>query len=209
MPDLSLLFLLMFVTQCSLESITHLPANGGHGPSAAAPVDNCRTTKSTLQIIMQNEVQNKLHYKHLPDEAHSHHDIRCQGHSVLIMICMLVLQEGESQLLIIIPPNTPLLQNSHAIRVIQLGPAAAVCPSNRSAHANTSVIVLNDRPFCTSNLNCQPLPVNLHVAGNQQHWIAAHIYRRHCDVVNQSLNCVVQLVMPGCCNASHVQHNMQ
>ena len=132
-------------------------------------------------------MRNKLHYKHLPDEAYSHHDIRCQGHSVLTMTCMLVLQEGESQLLIIIPPNTPLLQNPHAIRAIQLGPAAAVCPSNRSAHTHTSVTVLNNRLLCNSDPNCQPLPVNLHVAGDQQHWIAAHIYCRHCDVVNQSI----------------------
>ncbi|DBA93573.1 TPA: hypothetical protein ACH3X3_013652 [Trebouxia sp. C0006] len=48
-------------------------------------------------------------------------------------ICVLdgPIQEGESQLLIIIPPNTPFLQNPHAIRAIQLGPAAAVCPGNR------------------------------------------------------------------------------
>ncbi|KAL0032286.1 hypothetical protein WJX79_002547 [Trebouxia sp. C0005] len=48
-------------------------------------------------------------------------------------ICILdgPIKEGESQLLIIIPPNTPLLQNPHAIRAIQLGPAAAVCPGNR------------------------------------------------------------------------------
>lgn len=48
-------------------------------------------------------------------------------------ICVLdgPIQEGESQLLIIIPPNTPLLHNPHAIRAIQFGPAAAVCPGNR------------------------------------------------------------------------------
>lgn len=48
-------------------------------------------------------------------------------------ICVLdgPLQEGKSQLLIVIPPNTPLLHNPHAIRAIQLGSAAAVCPSNR------------------------------------------------------------------------------
>ena len=65
------------------------------------------------------------------DEAHSPHDMKCQEISVLTVIRMLALQEGESQLLIIIPPNTPLLHNPHAIRAIQLGPAAAVCPGNR------------------------------------------------------------------------------
>jgi len=76
-------------------------------------------------------MQNILHYERLVDEAHGPDDIRCQGHSVLTVICVLALQEGESQLLIIIPPKTPLLHNPHAIRAIQLGPAAAVCPSNR------------------------------------------------------------------------------
>jgi len=80
-----------------------------------------------------------------------------------------------------------LLHNPHAIRAIQLGPAAAVCPSNRSAHTHTSVTVLNKRPLCNSDLNCQPLPVNLRLAGDQQHWISAYIYCRHCDVVNQSI----------------------
>ena len=66
----------------------------------------------------------------------------------------------------------------------------------------------NDRPFCTSNLNCQPLPVQLHVAGSQQHWIAAHLYRRHCDVVNQSLNlqcatCYAWLPQRITCPAKH------
>ncbi|DBA96541.1 TPA: hypothetical protein ACH3X1_015413 [Trebouxia sp. C0004] len=48
-------------------------------------------------------------------------------------ICVLdgPIQEGESELLIIIPPNMPLLHNPYAIRAIQLGPAAAVCPGNR------------------------------------------------------------------------------
>lgn len=68
---------------------------------------------------------------------------------------MLVLQEGESQLLIIIPPNTPLLQNPHAIRAIQLGPAAAVCPDNRQARTHASVIVSDNTPFCNSHLSCQ------------------------------------------------------
>ena len=45
-----------------------------------------------------------------------------------------VLQEGESQLLITIPPSSQPLQNPHVIRVVQLGPAAAVCPSNRYAY---------------------------------------------------------------------------
>ncbi|KAL3132542.1 hypothetical protein ABBQ32_009082 [Trebouxia sp. C0010 RCD-2024] len=48
-------------------------------------------------------------------------------------VCILdgPIQEGEPQLLITIPPNTALLQNPHAIRLIQVGPAAAVCPANR------------------------------------------------------------------------------
>lgn len=42
-----------------------------------------------------------------------------------------VSQEDEPQLLITIPPNTAPIQNAHAIRIIQVGPAAAVCPANR------------------------------------------------------------------------------
>jgi len=124
-------------------------------PFSCSTSGQLQKNKRLTANYMQNEMHNKLHYKHLPDEAHSHHDIRCQGHSMLTMICMLVLQEGESQLLIIIPPNTPLLQNPHAIRAIQLGPAAAVCPGNRQARTHASVMVLDDTPFRTADLNCQ------------------------------------------------------
>ncbi|KAL3156780.1 hypothetical protein ABBQ38_001051 [Trebouxia sp. C0009 RCD-2024] len=48
-------------------------------------------------------------------------------------VCILdgPIQEGEPQLLITIPPNTAPLQNTHAIRLIQVGSPAAVCPANR------------------------------------------------------------------------------
>lgn len=52
-------------------------------------------------------------------------------HCILTRRWALAFQEDESQLLIVIPPNTPSLLNPHAIRAIQLGPAAAVCPGNR------------------------------------------------------------------------------
>ena len=52
-------------------------------------------------------------------------------HCILTRCWALAFQEDESQLLIVIPPNTPSLLNPHAIRAIQLGPAAAVCPGHR------------------------------------------------------------------------------
>ena len=119
---------------------------------------------------------------------------------------MLALQEGESQLLIIIPPNTPFLQNPHAIRAIQLGPAAAVCPGNRQARTHASVMVLDDTPFCTANLNCQS--ICMWQADSSIELLRTLVAGIATLSINHSFH-IVQLVMPGCCDASHGQHHMQ